>query len=101
MIFTADTFALNAETFRDALVSRVPYKINMGAVYNIPPDCHNASDKKSFVPTIKEMVFDIDMNDYDDVRTCCTGANVCKLCFQYLRVAMDVLTKILDEDFDF
>ena len=101
MIFTADTFALNAETFRDALVSRVPYKINMGAVYNIPPDCHNASDKKSFVPTIKEMVFDIDMNDYDDIRTCCTGANVCKLCFQYLRVAMDVLIKIIDDDFDF
>lgn len=73
----------------------------MGAVYNIPPDRHNASDKKAFVPISKEMVFDIDMNDYDDVRTCCTGANVCKLCFQYLRVAMDVITKILDEDFDF
>jgi DNA primase small subunit len=79
----------------------VPYKIDMGAVYNIPPDRHNASDKKAFVPIQKEMVVDIDMNDYDDVRTCCTGANVCRLCFQYLRVAMDVINVILEEDFDF
>ena len=39
-----------AEQFRETLVSRVPYKIDMGAVYNIPPDRHNASDKKAFVP---------------------------------------------------
>ena len=90
-----------AEQFRDTLVNRCPHKIDMGAVYNIPPDRHNASDKKAFVPIQKEMVVDIDMNDYDDVRTCCTGANVCKLCFQYLRVAMDVINVILEEDFDF
>jgi DNA primase small subunit len=73
----------------------------MGAVYNIPPDRHNASDKRAFVPTQKEMVFDIDMNDYDDVRSCCTGANVCEKCWEYLKIAMVVLTDILVEDFDF
>jgi DNA primase small subunit len=47
------------------------------------------------------MVFDIDMNDYDDVRTCCTGAKVCEKCWEYLKIAMIVLTDILTEDFDF
>ena len=90
-----------AENFKETLVNRVPYKIDIGAVYNIPPERHNASDKKAFVPTHKEMVFDIDMNDYDDVRTCCKGANVCERCFVYLKIAMVVLTDILGEDFNF
>jgi DNA primase small subunit len=47
------------------------------------------------------MVFDIDMNDYDDVRSCCTGANVCEKCWEYLKIAMIVLTDILSDDFDF
>lgn len=89
-----------AESFKETLVERVPYKIDIGAVYNIPPDRHNASDKRAFVPTQKEMVFDIDMDAYDDVRSCCTGANVCERCFAYLKIAMKVLTTILDEDFD-
>lgn len=79
----------------------MPYKIDIGAVYNIAPDRHNASDKKAFVPMQKEMVFDIDMNDYDDVRTCCQGANVCERCFKYLKIAMKVISDILKDDFDF
>ena len=47
------------------------------------------------------MVFDIDMNDYDDVRSCCQGANVCERCFAYLKMAMRVIGDILNEDFDF
>ena len=49
----------------------------------------------------KEMVFDIDMNDYDDVRTCCQGAKICERCFVYLKMAMKVISDILIDDFDF
>lgn len=49
----------------------------------------------------KEMVFDIDMNDYDDVRTCCQGANVCERCFVYLKMAMRIIQDTVQEDFDF
>jgi DNA primase small subunit len=90
-----------AEQFKETLVDRVPFKIDIGAVFNIPPDRHNAADKRAFVPNEKEMVFDIDMNDYDEVRTCCTGANVCEKCWEYLKLAMIVLTDILSEDFEF
>ena len=89
------------DQFKETLVDRCPYKIDIGAVYNIPPDRHNASEKRAFVPNQKEMVFDIDMNDYDDVRSCCTGANVCEKCWEYLKIAMVILTDILKEDFDF
>ena len=41
------------------------------------------------------------MNDYDDVRTCCQGANICDRCFAYLKIAMHIITKILSDDFDF
>jgi len=89
-----------AENFKETLVDRCPFKIDIGAVFNIPPDRHNAADKRAFTPVSKELVFDIDMNDYDEVRTCCTGAKVCEKCWEYLKLAMLVLTDILYEDFD-
>jgi DNA primase small subunit len=90
-----------AEAFKATLVDRVPFKIDIGAVFNFPPDRHNAADKRAFMPQSKEMVFDIDMNDYDEVRTCCTGAKVCEKCWEYLKVAMKVVSESLSEDFDF
>ena len=67
-----------AEEFKSNLISRVPHKIDIGAVFNMAPSRHlSCGDKKAFVPLEKEMVFDIDMDAYDDVRSCCSGAKVC------------------------
>lgn len=72
---------LNAEEFRTTLVEKKPIKIDIGAVYNIAPKNHSSITKKAFTPEEKELVFDIDMTDYDDVRTCCEGAKVCPKCW--------------------
>ena len=42
------------EEFKETLVSRTPHKIDIGAVFNIPPKNHLSTEKRVFVPISKE-----------------------------------------------
>lgn len=76
--------------------SKVPLKVDAGAIWNQIPE------KESNGRTVeRELIFDFDMNDYDDVRTCCSGKNVCVKCWQLLIVAVEVIEAALQEDFGF
>lgn len=106
--FTSDRYLRfqcfkNPKGLKETVLHLNPKKIDIGAVYNTLPKMHNqvSTDPNSFVPVEKEIVFDIDMTDYDDIRTCCKAAKICDKCWKYMVVAYKVLNAVLREDFGF
>jgi DNA primase small subunit len=79
-----------------------PIRIDIGPVCDIPPEVNknNLGDKKA-VAEEREYVIDIDMNDYDSIRTCCSGASMCQSCWRYISAAQKVLEPSLKDDFGF
>jgi len=95
------------EGLKSAVNHKQPRKIDIGAVFSHPPKDKNAfggSSSKStgFRPVQRELVFDIDLTDYDDVRRCgCSGAKICRVCWTFMTAALKILDQGLREDFGF
>jgi DNA primase small subunit len=83
-----------------SIKKKVPLKIDIGPLYN-----HDLSLKKNsllnFTAIERELIFDIDMNDYDEVRYCCEASNTCSLCWPLITCALRVIDNSLREDFGF
>ena len=95
----------DAAEFRQNLIDRVPEKMDIGAVFSgCPKHYHQYGVASSalggpFRPVERELVFDIDMDEYDGVRRCCKGANVCQKCWTFIAAAVRCLYDSLTEDF--
>ena len=92
----------NEKDLKKVLIEKTPVKMDIGAVYTFPPSSRTLlTDKQHFVPVEKEIVFDIDMTDYDDVRRCCKGTVVCNKCWKFMICASKILDDALRKDLGF
>ncbi|KAG5505403.1 hypothetical protein GH5_03423 [Leishmania sp. Ghana 2012 LV757] len=98
-IFTRFRSYRSAEELRAELVRSFPEKIDVGAVYNIRPNQKHGL--ASVFPVEREFVLDIDMSDYDNVRSCCSGKSICPYCWAWVSCAAHVLRTVLRDDFGF
>lgn len=92
----------SADLLRKQCVQMTPERFEIGPQYSINPKDRKTLKKASaFKPVMKELVFDIDMTDYDAIRTCCQGAKICLKCWQFIVMAIKVVDTALREDFGF
>ncbi|KAL2210789.1 prim-pol domain-containing protein [Sarocladium strictum] len=91
-----------ADLLRKDVLRLMPSRFEIGPVYTTNPrDRKTLRNSSAFKPLAKELCFDIDLTDYDDVRTCCDKANICNKCWQFMTMAIKVIDAALREDLGF
>ena len=89
------------------MLKKNPLKIDVGAIYNNSPKYKSSRHPQHLskgpyvIPKEKEIVFDIDMTDYDPIRRCCSGASICPKCWPLMKVACKILQHQLTQTFGF
>ncbi|MCO5600044.1 hypothetical protein L7F22_054152 [Adiantum nelumboides] len=95
----------SANEMESSIREKCPYKMDIGAVYNLDPTKRTAdsssTSEKVFAPIERELVFYVDMTHYDDVGFCCTGLDICHKCWPLMTIAIKVVDTALREDFGF
>lgn len=89
------------EEFKQAVVKANPLRFEIGAIYSIYPKDRKVVPKLALKPIAKELVFDIDLTDYDTIRTCCQDKAICRKCWRFIQVASNIIDTALREDFGF
>lgn len=89
------------DAFKKEVVRLLPSRFEIGPVYSANPRDRKILRKAAFRPLEKELVFDIDMTDYDEIRTCCQGTKICSKCWTFITVAIKVMDVTLREDFGY
>ncbi|CAD5207401.1 unnamed protein product [Bursaphelenchus okinawaensis] len=87
--------------FTRTLCTKLPHKIEIGPVYNHPVSERLKLEPGAMKAVERELIFDIDLTDYDDVRNCCKDAKICQKCWLFMTIAAKVLQRILIEHFGF
>ncbi|KAJ7782902.1 hypothetical protein B0H16DRAFT_1494788, partial [Mycena metata] len=75
------------DEFKKAVCKMNPTRFEIGPVYTSRPRDKRTARPGTFNPTKRELIFDIDMTDYDPVRTCCSDAEICKRCWSFISAA--------------
>ncbi|RCV18099.1 hypothetical protein SETIT_3G273400v2 [Setaria italica] len=94
----------SAAELESSIKEKCPFKIDIGPVYSIDPansHAYTQSGNNVFVPVERELIFDIDISDYDDICYCFSGADVCLDCWPLMTIAIKILDTSLRDDFGF
>jgi len=81
----------SADELKKQVCKYNPSRFEIGAIYSAKPRDKKTLRAGAFTPQLRELVFDIDMTDYDSVRTCCSGKGICKRCWGFISAAVKVL----------
>ncbi|CAL1699090.1 unnamed protein product [Somion occarium] len=90
-----------AEEMKKQVCTLNPTRFEIGPVYSARPRDKKTVRPAAFKPTLRELVFDIDMTDYDSIRTCCSDAAICSRCWTFIAIAVRVLDKALRSQFGY
>lgn len=90
-----------AEEFKKQTCTLNPTRFEIGPVYTARPRDRKTIRPGAFSPVQRELVFDVDMTDYDSIRTCCSGADICKRCWGFIGAAVRVLDTAVRQRFGY
>jgi DNA primase small subunit len=100
--FSPRNWTNSLSRLRKDVLRLMPSRFEIGPVYTTNPrDRKTLRNSSAFKPLSKELCFDIDLTDYDDIRTCCEKANICNKCWQFMTMAIKVVDVALRDDFGF
>ena len=93
-VFQGRNAVQNAAELLNALKEKVPSKIDIGPIYTQDPQRRAAykgdTSATGFQPVERELVFDIDLTDYDDVRNSSSGTGMSPQCWSLMHIAIQV-----------
>ena len=105
---SSEEFLIRNESFgsHSALKQRIlnlcPIKIDIGAFFNLSVKLKkNQLTNSDIIAEEREFVIDIDISDYNHIRSCCTGTGICQSCFKFLKAGHKALEHILNKCFGF
>lgn len=92
---------VNAAEFKKSVEQLKPVRFEIGPVYSARPRDKKTLRPGAVIPVQRELVFDIDMTDYDPIRTCCSDAAICKRCWSFITAAVNVLDNAIRDQFGY
>jgi DNA primase small subunit len=93
----------NAEEFKDKVKKDQPHKIDIGPVYSCAAKDHITVSASKFRPTQRELVFDLDLDDFSDAQVGkAEGDGLwAKGAWGFMATAIKVVDRSLREDFGY
>lgn len=89
----------DSNEFKKKVVTINPTRFEIGAIYPIEPKNRKSVSKNLMKPISKELIIDIDLTDYDEIRTCCKGTSICNKCWKFISIAIKIIDIAIIEDF--